>query len=121
VRTRTLVDKTVKVAEVEGETITVFPQLLLLETLSVTFTTRTRSPSRLLTRVELLLVPLEDEEAGCSRTEDEVEVLLEVPPDSGADEVDSKLLEAGVTGDPSEVDGVLTVDEAGEDTAVGTR
>jgi hypothetical protein len=106
---------------VEGEMTTVFPPLLLQETLSVTFTTRTRSLSRLLIRVELLLVPLEDEEADCSKTEVEAEVLLVVRLDSGVDEVDSKPLEAGVTDDLSEVGGELTVDEAGVDTAVGTR
>lgn len=35
--------------------------------------------------------------------------------------MDSRLLEAGVTDDPNEVDGVLTEDEAGADTVVGTR
>jgi hypothetical protein len=82
---------------------------------------RMRSPSRWLTLVELLPVPLEDEEADCSRTEVEVEVLLVVRLDSEVVEVDSRLLEAGVTVDLSEVDGVLTVDEAGVDMVAGTR
>jgi len=121
VPTRTPVDKTVKVVEVEGETTTAFPPLLLLEMLSVTFTTRTRSLSHWSTLVELLPVPLEDEEAGCSRTEVEDEVLLVVRLVSEVVEVDSRLLEAGVTDDPNEVAGVLTEDEAGVDTVVGTR
>jgi len=121
VPTRTPVDKTVKVVEVEGETTTEFPLLPPLETLSVTFMMRTRSPSRWLTPVELLLVPLEGEEAVCSRTEAEVEVLLVVRSASEVVEVVSRRLGAGVMDDPSEVDGVPTVDEAGVVTVVGTR
>lgn len=105
----------------EGETPTECPPRLPLETLSVTFTTRTKSRSPSSIRVGPVLVPLGDAEAVSSRTGVEGGVLLEGLLGSEVDEVDSRLVVPGVTVDPRGVDGVLTVDEAGAVTAVGTR
>jgi hypothetical protein len=105
----------------EGETPTECPPRPLLETLSVTFMTRTKSRSRSSIRVGPALGPLGDVEAVSSRTGVEEGVLLEGLLGSEVDEVDSRRVVPGVTVDPRGVDGVLTVDEAGAVTAVGTR
>jgi hypothetical protein len=104
-----------------GETTTACPPRLPLETLSVTFMTRTKSRSPSSTRDVPVPVPPVDEEAVSSRTGVEVGEPLEDPSGSVVDEVDSRQVVLGVTVGPKGVDGVLTVDEAGVVTADGTR
>jgi hypothetical protein len=96
---------------------------MVLPTRSDTSTTRMRSLSLWSILVGLLLVPREDEEVVSSRTGEGEGVHQEVVQDSEADEVVSRL-EVPVAG-PMEglnvADGVLTGDEEGADTVVGTR
>jgi hypothetical protein len=103
-------------------TTTESPPPRLLETLSVTFTTRTKSRSRSSIPEGRVRARLEVEGVVCSRTEDEAGVLLVDRSVSGVD-VEVSRLEEGAMGDLSEVDGelIVEVDEVGAVTVVGTR